>query len=136
MLNISRRVALAAVLTMAGLGAALADDVVYTAKLNGAAEKKYLGAERERNARDPRASPALAANHAGLAPAIIGVGALDFLYSDNLEYAALLRNAGVDVTLREFPTLNHAYFSYTGVSRVSLEASQLICADLARRLHG
>ena len=38
MLNISRRVALTAVLTMAGLGAALADDVVYTAKLNGAAE--------------------------------------------------------------------------------------------------
>ena len=38
MLNISRRVALAAVLTMAGLGAALADDVIYTAKLNGAAE--------------------------------------------------------------------------------------------------
>ena len=38
MLNISRRVALTAVLTMAGLGAALADEVVYTAKLSGAAE--------------------------------------------------------------------------------------------------
>jgi hypothetical protein len=38
MLNISRRVALAAALTLAGLGAAYADDVVYTAKLDGAAE--------------------------------------------------------------------------------------------------
>ena len=38
MLNISRRVALAAVLTLAGLGAASADEVVYTAKLDGAAE--------------------------------------------------------------------------------------------------
>jgi hypothetical protein len=38
MLNISRRVALAAALTLVGLGAAYADDVVYTAKLDGAAE--------------------------------------------------------------------------------------------------
>jgi hypothetical protein len=38
MLTISRRMALAAALTLAGLGAAYADDVVYTAKLDGAAE--------------------------------------------------------------------------------------------------
>jgi hypothetical protein len=38
MLTISRRIALAAALTLAGLGSAYADDVVYTAKLDGAAE--------------------------------------------------------------------------------------------------
>ncbi len=38
MLTISRRMALAAALTLSGLGAAYADDVVYTAKLDGATE--------------------------------------------------------------------------------------------------
>ena len=61
---------------------------------------------------------------------ILGVGPYDFLYTDNMAYAAVLRAAQVPLTLREFPTLNHGFFSYTAISRDSLDAAQLLCADL------
>jgi acetyl esterase len=99
-------------------------------------EGKYLGPDFANVSRDPRVSPALTPSLAGLAPAILGVGVHDFLYRDNMAYAELLRKAGVPLTLREFPTLNHGFFSYTGVSKVSLEAAALLCADLAKLLHG
>ena len=97
---------------------------------------KYLGDDFAEKARDPRASPALAKSHAGLAPAILGFGVYDFLYQDNVAYAALLRAAGVPLIVREFPTLNHGFFSYTAVSEVSREAADLLCADLRGLLHG
>jgi len=97
---------------------------------------KYLGPDFAVAARDPRVSPALAPSLAGVAPAILGVGIHDFLYEDNMAYAKLLREAGVPLTLREFPTLNHGFFSYTAVSKVSLDAAQLLCADLRKALHG
>jgi hypothetical protein len=70
---------------------------------------KYLGENFAEKARDPRASPALASRHAGLAPAILGFGVYDFLHQDNVAYAALVRAAGVPLTVREFPTLNHGF---------------------------
>jgi acetyl esterase len=81
-------------------------------------------------ARDPRASPFYAATHAGLAPAILGVGPYDFLYQDNLAYAQVLRAAQVPLTYREFASLNHGFFSYTGISKACEEAAMLICQDL------
>ncbi len=100
-------------------------------QLNGMPEKAYLGEnEIARLGLDPRASPRWANSHAGLAPAILGVGRHDFLYADNVGYAQLLRDAGVPLLWREFPTLNHGFFSYTGISPVCLEAAQLLCADL------
>ena len=80
------------------------------------------------------ASPALAASHRGLALAIIGVGQHDFLYEDNLAYAERLRAAGVPVRLREYPALNHGFFSFTRVSEGSLQAAQQLCADLRELL--
>jgi acetyl esterase/lipase len=47
-----------------------------------------------------------------------------------MTYATLLREAQVPLTLREFATLNHGFFSYTRISEDSLAAAQLICADL------
>jgi acetyl esterase len=47
-----------------------------------------------------------------------------------MAYASILRDAKVPLTLREFPTLNHGFFSYTGISTDSLAAAQLMCADL------
>jgi acetyl esterase/lipase len=100
--------------------------------LKGMPEKAYLGEENLATlGLDPRASPRHAASHAGLAPAILGVGQHDFLYGDNLAYAAALRAAQVPLTLREFPTLNHGFFSYTAISPDSLQAAQRLCADLA-----
>jgi acetyl esterase len=100
-------------------------------RLKGMPEKAYLGEEHlETLGRDPRASPRHASRHGGLAPAILGVGRHDFLYADNMAYAAVLRAAQVPLTLREFPTLNHGFFSYTAISEASRSAAQVLCADL------
>lgn len=106
-----------------------------TGPAHGPVGKHYLGegAEREAKAHDWRASPVLA-DLKGVAPAIIGVGPYDFLYRDNLAFAKALREAGVAVNFREFPTLNHGFFSYTAVSKASLEAAESLCADLAAAL--
>ena len=100
-------------------------------RLKGMPEKAYLGEENlDLLGLDPRASPKYASTHVGLAPTILGVGPHDFLYADNMAYASILRDAKVPLTLREFPTLNHGFFSYTGISTDSLAAAQLMCADL------
>ena len=100
-------------------------------RLKGMPEKAYLGEENlDLLGLDPRASPKYASTHVGLAPTILGVGPHDFLYADNMAYASILRDAKVPLTLREFPTLNHGFFSYTGISTDSLTAAQLMCADL------
>lgn len=100
-------------------------------RLKGMPEKAYLGEENlDLLGLDPRASPKYASTHVGLAPTILGVGPHDFLYADNMAYASILRDAKVPLTLREFPTLNHGFFSYTGISSDSLVAAQLMCADL------
>ena len=100
-------------------------------RLKGMPEKAYLGEENlDLLGLDPRASPKYASTHVGLAPTILGVGPHDFLYADNMAYASILRAAKVPLTLREFPTLNHGFFSYTGISSDSLAAAQLMCADL------
>jgi acetyl esterase/lipase len=96
----------------------------------------YLGEQVVQKARDPRVSPALTPTLAGLAPAIIGVGHHDFLYRDNLAYAEALKQAGVPVTLREYPMLNHGFFSYTAISPASEAAAEALCADLRRVLQG
>jgi acetyl esterase len=90
----------------------------------------YLGKDAGKLANDFRVSPRRAPSLAGLAPAIIGVGPYDFLYQDNLAYHAALVAAGNDVLLREFPTLNHGFFSYTGISKDSEVAAERLCADL------
>ena len=58
----------------------------------------------------------------------------DFLYKDNLAYAAKLKHDGTEVVLREFPTLNHGFFSFTAVSKDSEAASNRLCDDLKEML--
>jgi acetyl esterase/lipase len=100
----------------------------------GGPELDYLGPNAATIGRtDPRASPAVAASLAGLAPAIIGVGPHDFLYEDNMAYVKLLLAAKVPVLLRQYPTLNHGFFSYTAISAASEAAANQLCDDL--RLH-
>jgi acetyl esterase len=100
--------------------------------MRGLPEQAYLGERLDVLSQDWRASPALALSHVGLCPAIIGVGPHDFLYNDNVAYAVLLRKAGVDVNYREFPTLNHGFFSYTAMSKESELAAKQLCQDLKR----
>lgn len=96
---------------------------------------EYLGPETSTLANDPRVSPALSECLDGLAPAIIGVGAHDFLYQDNVRYARALSDAGVPVIFRQYPTLNHGFFSYGNVSAASDQAAEQLCEDLYKLLH-
>jgi len=91
--------------------------------------KAYFGDGFEQNARSLKASPVFARLD-GVAPAILGVGPHDFLYQDNLAFVAALRAAKVPLIYREFPTLNHGFFGYTGISPASAAAADQICDDL------
>ncbi|MEY4732940.1 MAG: Carboxylesterase NlhH [Pseudomonadota bacterium] len=100
----------------------------------GGPEKSYLGDNAEAKALDPRVSPLKASTLAGLAPAIIGVGVHDFLYQDNLAYAAALKGAGVPLLMRVHGDLNHGFFSYTAVSPASAVAADQLCDDLRQHM--
>jgi acetyl esterase/lipase len=100
----------------------------------GGPEKSYLGDNAEAKALDPRVSPLKASTLAGLAPAIIGVGVHDFLYQDNLAYAAALKAAGVPLLMRVHGDLNHGFFSYTAVSPASAVAADQLCDDLRQHM--
>jgi acetyl esterase/lipase len=91
--------------------------------------KAYFGDSYEQSCRSLKASPVLAKLD-GVAPAIIGVGSHDFLCQSNRAYAAALRAAKVPLTYREFPTLNHGFFSYTAISPACTAAADRICDDL------
>ena len=84
-------------------------------------EDNYLGADRA-HAADPRASPLLAEDLGGLAPAFIATAAFDPLRDEGEEYARALAEAGTPVTLRRFPGFIHAFIAAAGVSRGSRDA--------------
>ena len=100
---------------------------------NADIRKAYFGNAFDKESRSVKASPVLAKLD-GVAPAIMAVGVHDFLYQDNLAFAAALRAAKVPVIYREFPTLNHGFFSYTAISRTCEEASEQVCRDLGELL--
>jgi acetyl esterase len=97
--------------------------------------RQYLGDHFDTVGRDIRLSPAYADHFNDLAPAIVGVGAHDFLFDDNIAYARLLRDAGVPTLLREYPTLNHGFFSNGRVSAAADAAASELCRDLGAILH-
>ena len=82
---------------------------------------------------DRRASPAVA-DLRGLPPVVIGVGGLDFLLEDVLDFAYRLRCADVPTTLRIFPSLPHGYFSSAPLSLACDRASEQICRDASELL--
>ena len=84
-------------------------------------ETNYLGPERT-HARDPRASPLLAEDVSGLAPAYVVTAAFDPLRDEGEEYASALDRAGTPVTLRRFPGFIHAFIAGAGVSRNARDA--------------
>jgi acetyl esterase/lipase len=97
--------------------------------------QQYLGLDGPADPADPRVSPAANDHLGGLAPAIIGVGSYDFLRDDNATYAAKLATAGVSVIFREYPTINHGFFSYGNVSPASDQAAEEMVEDLRQLLH-
>jgi acetyl esterase len=84
-------------------------------------ESNYLGPERT-YARDPRASPLLAEDLSGLAPAFVVTAAFDPLRDEGEAYAHALRAAGTPAAIRRFPGFIHAFIAAAGVSRASRDA--------------
>jgi acetyl esterase len=84
-------------------------------------ETNYLGSART-HAADPRASPLLAEDLSGLAPAFVVTAAFDPLRDEGEEYAAALRAAGTPVIVRRFPGFIHAFVAAAGVSRSARHA--------------
>ena len=65
-------------------------------------------------ARDPRASPAVAASHAGLAPASVHCAELDPLVDEGRAYHGMLRAAGTPSELTVYEGVGHPFAHWTG----------------------
>jgi len=90
----------------------------------------YFGADLGAAAKKTIEASPILADLKAVAPALIGVGSHDFLYEDSIAYAAKLREAGVRLIYREYPNLNHGFFSYTAISAACAAASDQLCDDL------
>ncbi len=71
---------------------------------------------------DPRCSPLLADELAGVAPAFIATAGFDPLRDEGEEYAARLRAAGVPVALQRHAGLFHGFANAVGVGRSARDA--------------
>ena len=76
--------------------------------------RHYLDDQPE-HARHWQASPLLANDHRGAAPALIITAELDPLRDDGIAYAQTLSRAGVDVLLRNYAGHTHGFVEMAGV---------------------
>ena len=80
-----------------------------------------MGAESE--ALDPRCSPLLADDLAGIAPAYVATAGFDPLRDEGEEYAGRLRSAGARVALQRHSGLIHGFVNTTEMGHSAREAS-------------
>ncbi len=82
---------------------------------------------------DWRQSPVVAADKAGLPPALVIVADRDPLYSEGLAYADALEAAGVEVARLDMPGMIHGFITMEGVLSAAGRATEAIAAELRRR---
>ncbi|HTT81747.1 MAG TPA: alpha/beta hydrolase, partial [Stellaceae bacterium] len=92
--------------------------------------KHYLRGPED--ADDWRASPLLAPNHAGVAPAIVVAAECDVLHDESQAYAEALRGAGVAVDYREYPGMIHAFFGMVPAVDDAMAAQRAVAAAFRR----
>lgn len=80
----------------------------------------YLGPDGDPT--DPLVSPLLAADHAGLPPALIQTAEHDPLVDDGARYTGALRAAGVPVRYTRYLGVPHGFMSFAGISREAQQA--------------
>jgi acetyl esterase len=90
---------------------------------------QYLPREQDRVS--PRAAPLRAPRLGGLPQAVIAVAGHDPLHDEGEAYAARLREAGIPVTLLEFPSLPHGFLRFTGPVPAAAAAAERIVAAAA-----
>ena len=93
----------------------------------------YLG-NSELDVTDPRVSPLLATDLAGLPRAIVVTAGFDPLRDEGEAYAHVMREAGVTVDLRRMPSLIHAFANYAPLGGGSATAMAEITSALRAHL--
>lgn len=91
--------------------------------------RHYLG--EEASTRDPRVSPLLREDMAGLPPAVVVVGGFDPLRDEGIAYAKRLADAGVPTQLLRESGLVHAFIWFTGISNASRTGTARITQAIA-----
>lgn len=84
------------------------------------------------DATDWRASPVLAPNVAGIAPAIVIAAECDVLHDEGLAYAERLRAAGVPVEYSRYAGMIHAFFGMMPAVDDALNAQRQVWAAFKR----
>ena len=90
--------------------------------------KHYLS--REEQGREPMASPLMAKSLADLPPALVITAGCDPLRDEGETYAARLRDAGVAVTLTQYPGMFHGFLRMTRI----LDQSRVLLDEVAGAL--
>jgi acetyl esterase len=86
----------------------------------------YLHPDDDRRAISPQFWPDLR----GAAPTLVATAGYDPLVDEGDAYAAHLRDAGVDVRHRRYPSLVHGFLSLAGAVRAARAAIDELCADV------
>jgi acetyl esterase len=81
---------------------------------------------------DWRASPLLAASHAGLPPAYLITAGYDPLIDEGRAYAQCLEKSGVPVTYQEYPGMVHGFLLFGGALDTANQAVAECCTQLRR----